>query len=394
MIPAVLLSTAAMLALAVTLPDWLTTAVHAAPLVVFGGGALLGLLVRRGRLVLGLIVLALADLAVVHFEGGAVFAAIGLLLPLNLGAIAWVGEASLFTARGALRLGLVLLQAGVVAILLRPELTAFAASLERRLFATAPGAWTALPQLVLVAFAAALGLVVARFLARARPLAVGAAWALVASLLALDAASAGRPASVYFVTAGLLLAAGAALEPSRVPFRDAVTGLPGRLALNRALGRLPRRYALACLEIDEFRSFREDHGTDAAHRMLRLVAEALVKVGGGGRPYYLEAHTFAVVFPRASAEAAGRHLDVVRRAVATATLDVRVLERAHGARPAHTVERTVSATISVGVAQPEQRGVSPHEVLRSAGEALEHAKQAGQNRVSGPLPRGLAATGP
>jgi GGDEF domain-containing protein len=148
------------------------------------------------------------------------------------------------------------------------------------------------------------------------------------------------------------------------------------------------------VEIDEFRSFREDHGPDAANRMLRLVAEALVRVGGGGRPFYLEGHSFTVVFPRTAAEVAGRHLDVVRRAVARATLDVRVLERAHGARPAHTVERTVLATISVGVAQPETRGADPHEVLRAAGEALDRAKQAGQNRVLGPLPRGLAASGP
>jgi GGDEF domain-containing protein len=392
-IPALLLSVAAALARA-PLPDWLAAAVQAAPPVVFGGGALLGLLVRRGRLVLGLVVLALADLAVAHFGSRAVLVAGGLLLPLNLGVIAWLGEASLFTPQGAVRLGPILLQAGLVAILRRPELAPLTAALERPLVATSLDTWTAVPHLTLVAFAVALALALVRFLVGGRPLAAGAAWALVASFLALDGATAGRPASVYFVTAGLLLAAGATLESSRPPFRDAATGLPGRLALYEALGRLPRRYALARVEIDDFRSFRADHGVEAARRMLRLVAEALVTVGGGGRAYFLESHSFAVVFRGTSAAEAARHLDVVRRVVERATLDVRVPGRPGGDRPAPAVERTVATTISVGLAQPEKRGADPHEVLRVAASALERGKEAGHNRVSGPLPTGLAASGP
>jgi GGDEF domain-containing protein len=391
-IPALLLSMAAVLARAATLPDWLATAVQAGPPVVFGGGALLGLLMGRGRLVLGLVVLALADLAVAHFPSRILLAAAGLLLPLNLALIAWLGEASLFTPRGALRLGPILLQVGVVAVLRRPELAAVATALERPLLATSLDIWTALPQLVLVAFAVALGLALARFLMGGRPLAAGAAWALVASFLALDGATAGRPATVYFVAAGLVLAVAAALESSRPLFRDAVTGLPGRLALYEALGRLPGRYAVARVEIDDFRSFRQDHGVEAARRMLRLVAGALMKVGGGGRAYFWESHAFAVVFPRTSAAEAARHLDVVRRVVERATLDVRVPGRPGGDRPAPAVERTVTTTISVGVAQPDKRGADPHEVLRVAALALERGKQAGLNRVSG-LPTGLAASG-
>ena len=216
------------------------------------------------------------------------------------------------------------------------------------------------------------------------------AWALVASFLALDGVGAGRPATVYFVTAGLLLAIGGFLEPSRIAFLDDTTGLPGRLALNEALRRLrpryllARRYALASVEIDEFRKFREEHGADAARRILRRVAEALTKVGGGGRAFYCEGSTFALVFRRTSAEAAARHLDVVRRAIEVATVDVRVPERPRpGARPARAgaVEWTVAVTISGGVAQPEMRGADPHDVLRAAGRALDRVKQAGLNRV-------------
>ena len=71
------------------------------------------------------------------------------------------------------------------------------------------------------------------------------------------------------------------------------------------------------------------------------------------------------------------------RAVEAATLDVRVPQRTPG-QPgqAGSVVRTVSVTISIGVAQPPGRHADPHGVLRAADLALDRAKQAGQNRVS------------
>ncbi len=400
-VPALLLSVAAGLAVTRTIPEWLAVALRAAPLAVFVGGALAGVLLRRGWLVLGLVVLALADLALRHLGDPAVFGAVALLLPLNLGVIPWLGEASLLTARGAAPLGAILLQAGAVALLQRPELVAVAAWLERPLIASTQTTWTTLPQLALVAFAVALGLVLARSLVGGRPLAVGAAWALVASFLALDGAGSGRPATVHLVIAGLLLVAGAALEPQRVAYLDRVTGLPGRLALNEALRRLPRRYALASVEIDEFRAFREENGVEATLRMLRLVAGALAKVGGGGIAFYCEGHTFAVVIRRTSAAVAARHLDVVRRAVERATLDIRVPERPRPSQPdrpgpsrparAKAGERTVAVTISAGVAEPERRGADPHQVLLAAGRALDRAKEAGLNRVVAEKPQSPSA---
>ncbi len=381
--PALLLPTAAVLALARRLPDSLATAVEAAPLLVFGGGALLGLVTRRGRLVLGVVVLALADCALVNFSGRAVFDAVALLLPLNLAVIAWLGDETSLAGRGAALFGVALLQAGLVAVLPRPELAPLAASLERPLVATNLGIWTALPQLAVVAFAAALGLVLTRILLDGRPLSTGTAWALVASFLALDGARAGGPASVHFAAAGLLLLVGATWEPRHGVYLDDVTGLPASPELNKALRRLPRRYALASVQIDDFVSFRETHGTDAARRMLRLVAKALTKIGGRGRAFYCGTQTFAVVFRRTPARTAARHLEVVRRAVEAATLDVAVPQPPRAGRPARTaVKRTVSVTISIGVAQSEKPGADPDDVLRAAQRALDRAKDAGLNRVS------------
>src|SRR5262249_61044873 len=125
--------------------------------------------------------------------------------------------------------------------------------------------------------------------------------------------------------AGLLVAVGRGLAPQAVFHLDAVTGLPASLEFNKVVRRLPRSYAVACVTIDDFTSFRAEQGPEVSSRMLRFIAQALKKVGGGGRVFYLmRDHQFVVVFKRRSAEIAARYMSVVRRAIEKSTLDVAV----------------------------------------------------------------------
>jgi GGDEF domain-containing protein len=184
----------------------------------------------------------------------------------------------------------------------------------------------------------------------------------------------------------MLLALGTVFESPPVVHLDDVTGLPASLELNKMIRRLPRRYALACVAIDEFTTYRDEHGPDVAKKLLRLVAAALTKIGGGGRVFYLmREREFVVVFRRASVQAATRHLDAVRRAVEAATLDVSVQKQPGGKTPGKApvaVERTVAATISAGIAEPHSRGADPFKVLHAAEHALENARRSGMNRIA------------
>lgn len=377
-VPAMLLSIAAVFAPARTLPHSGAAAVNTVALFVFVGGALLGLWSERGRLVLGLLVLVVSERALAHFGGRTIFDVVALLLPVNLGAIAWLGETSLFTVRGAWWLGAAVFQAGVVALL-----AALSGSLDQPIMATSLGVFTSLPQLSFVLFLAVLALVLTRYARDGRPLAAGAAWALVASFLALDGAGGGYSGSVHFVAAGLLLVLSGVREPRPVVQVDEVTRLPSKVDFHRSLLTLPRRYAIARVEIDEFARFRDEYGLDASRRMLRLVAEALGKVGGRGHAFYCGGPTFAVIFRRRSAETASLHLEVVRQAVELITLDVDVADppREHWPGPPDVFEATVIVSISAGIAQRERRRVSPHDVVEAADQALDRAKQAGMNRV-------------
>jgi GGDEF domain-containing protein len=390
--PALLLPTAAVVSMTPGVRD--SVAVHAAPLLVFGGGALLGLLTGRGRLLLGLMVLALTTAALINFGTRTTFYAAALLLPLNLGLIAWLGETRALSRRGASLLGLILLQAGIVGLLQVLHPTALDASLEQPLVPVGSN-WTSLPQLAVFMFAVMLGAHLARFVRGRRPLHAAAVWALIASFLALDAAGSGGFSELHFATAGMLLALGTVLEPRPVTHRDAVTGLPASLEFNKLMRHLPRHYALACVAIDDFRAFRQEQGAAIADRMLRRVAHELDKVGGGGRAFYLmRDNLFAVVFRRKSTETAARQLEVVRRAVERVTLDVKVTQPTKsGQKTPVVVQRTVGGTISAGIAEPQRRDVDPFNVLRDAEEALRRAQVDGMNRIV-VQPRAEAAPAP
>jgi GGDEF domain-containing protein len=383
--PALILAMAAALVAVGRLPDSFAIAVDAVPLVVFGGGVLFGLITRRYRIVLGVVVLALADGALVNFGGRETAVAVAVLLPLNLAVIAWLGQEIPLAGRGAALFGMAFLQVGVVALLHQPALASLTVSLEQPLVEADLRIWTALSQIAILAFVLALGLALVRFLAGGRqPIAVAAVWALVASFLALDELGSGGPARIHFAAAGLLLIVGASRERRRGAHVDDVTGLPARLELNKELQRLRGRYTLARIEIDDFSGFREAHGAEAARRMLRLVATALTKVGGRGRAFYLGEQTFAVVFRRMSQPAAAQHLDAFQRVVEAAIVEVAVSEPRRPGKPSRSgaAKQAVSVTVRVGVAESEGNGVDPHKVLRAAEHALDHVQQAPPQAVS------------
>jgi len=383
--PALILALAAALAVAGRLPDSLAIATEAVPLIVYGGGVLFGFLTRRYRLVLGVVVLTLADGALVNFGGRETAGAVAVLLPLNLAVIAWLGQEIPLAGRGAALFGMAFLQAGVVALLHQPALASLTASLEQPLVEADLKIWTALSQIAVLAFVMALALALVRFLAGGRhPIAVGAVWALVASFLALDELGSGGPARIHFAAAGLLLIVGASRERQRAFHIDDVTGLPARLELNKALQLLGGRYTLARIEVDDFSGFRVTHGAEAARRMLRLVATALTRVGGRGRAFYLGEQTFAVVFQRLPQQTATGHLDAVRRVIEATTVEVAVPEPKRPGKPTRpgAAKQTVSVTISVGVAESDGDGADPHKVLRAAEHALDRVQQAAPQAVS------------
>jgi diguanylate cyclase (GGDEF)-like protein len=184
----------------------------------------------------------------------------------------------------------------------------------------------------------------------------------------------------------LMIAAAVAHEAYQMAFRDELTGLPGRRALNERMQRLGRNYVLAMSDVDHFKKFNDTHGHDVGDQVLRLVASKLSKIGGGGKAYRYGGEEFALVFAGKTLEECMPHLEVIRESIATYNIhlrnqDSRPQDDSQGRqRRSGTHASSVSVTVSIGVAERvEQR--TPEEVLKSADQALYSAKGAGRNCV-------------
>ncbi|SEL59301.1 GGDEF domain-containing protein [Ectothiorhodospira marina] len=192
---------------------------------------------------------------------------------------------------------------------------------------------------------------------------------------------------VFTATLLLILAIAVIHESFQMAFRDDLTGLPGRRALNERLQRLGRRYTIAMTDVDHFKKFNDTHGHDLGDQVLRVVAAQLRKVSGGGRAYRYGGEEFTIIFPGKTVEQCIPHLEDVREAIEAYEIAVRDESSRPGskregrARRGQGKGKKVSVTISMGVAERSQDHPDPETVIKAADQALYAAKQAGRNQV-------------
>ncbi len=356
--------------------------------IVFTVGLLLGWRFKRRQLVIGLLVLFAAQQALTHAPDAGpsslariMFAAVALLLPLDLALLAWLTERSISSGAGRALLGLILAQMLAVPLLARPEL-AHLAPLLQHTFVPLGVPWLRMPQPALLAFAAAFGLALMRFMLSPTIIQSSLAWALIAAFLGLNGAS---PAlTVYLATAGLVLVVSLIETSHRMAFSDELTGLPSRRALTDALMRLPELYTVAMIDIDHFKKLNDEHGHAAGDQVLRLIGSTLTRTEGGGRPFRYGGEEFALLFPGKSVDEALPYIEDLRETIEASTFIVRARNRPKlkpkGARSSGGRGR-VAITVSIGVAEPEVGGVEPDDVIRAADQALYRAKRGGRNQV-------------
>jgi len=323
----------------------------------------------------------------VRDDAAVVFHLCCLLLPLLFGVFAaWQERTHLFqdmVARFA-----VLLAVGSVALGLEQSYPhALLIWLSEIRWPALHGAWMSLIQLSYPVFIAAFVLLAWQYWRNPRPLhaaqlvgLLGLFWMLPKTFI--------LPFTLNIMCSQvmLMIAAAVAHEAYQMAFRDELTGLPGRRALNERMQRLGRNYVLAMSDVDHFKKFNDTHGHDVGDQVLRLVASKLSKIGGGGKAYRYGGEEFALVFAGKTLEECMPHLEVIRESIATYNIQLRNQENRPQddnqgrQRRAGSSASSVSVTVSIGVAERiEQR--APEEVLKSADQALYSAKGAGRNCV-------------
>ena len=358
--------------------------------VIFGVGILLGWRFKRSQLVVALAVLFAAERAIAFFPvtgpsapvGGVVFSAVALLLPLDLAAIAWLSERTMSTGPGRVVEGAILIQPLAIALLLRPELSPVAHALQQQIVASGLHP-TKIPALALLAFLVAIGATALRFVVRRTVIQASLAWALLAALLGLHGD--GAVPTVYLATGGLVLIVSLIETSHRMAFSDELTGLPSRRALTDALMRLPELYTIAMIDIDHFKKLNDEYGHAAGDQVLRMIGSTLMRTEGGGRPFRYGGEEFAVLFPGKSADQALPYLEDLREAIEASSFTLRGRDRPK-VRPEKPVRpaggrRKLAITVSIGVAEPDEIGIDPDDVIRAADQALYQAKRTGRNRT-------------
>ena len=353
----------------------------------------LGWRFNRSRLLFGTLAVLLADLLLRRYGGAAqidqllaryVFHMVLLALPLNLLLFSCWRERGMLTGQGLRRFVFILFQPLMLAALFGLRGPLIVRQLEVMTVSLPLLGLLSSPALVVWALAG-LGLLF-RFYRRRDLLDHGFFWAMLCSLLAMLAGNPVRQ-SFLFSVAALILIAAAIEGAQRMAFRDELTTLPARRALNEALLKLGNTYTVAMVDIDFFKMFNDRYGHDVGDQVLARVAGILGRVGGGGHPFRYGGEEFTVLFPGKSLQEAEPHLEVLRQAVAETCFKVRSAGRdgksADNRQKGGGGGKKISLTVSIGLAQREPTRKTPQAVLKAADQALYRAKEAGRNRVSG-----------
>jgi len=358
-------------------------------------GMFLSVHFHRGRPFTALLLVALFYYAYRTFltEGIAGYTAQGiyfsfaLLLPLNFTLLAFMRERGIFSVAGRLRFTFLLVQAFLAWFAFRHYAEDILPLLTRQLIAAA--ALDGLPLTQPLLLVAVMLLILIAILAgkRQAPIESGLLGGLAALVIA--SANVSRPdiPATFCTAAGLIITFSILQDSYNMAFRDDLTGIPSRRALNESLHGIGRRYAVAMLDVDHFKRFNDTYGHDVGDQVLKMVARKILAVGGGGKAYRYGGEEFTVLFPGKTAAETLPHLEELRRAIENYRLAIRSDDRpkdprqGESRRGSKTATTEVSVTISIGVAEAAEAQRSAGEVMKAADKALYRAKNKGRNQV-------------
>ena len=379
-------------ALLVTLPALRPAAtglVAVYPYTVLAAALLLGFRFNRSRLVFTVALLALTqyvlDGGVATPEQRLFFHAATFLLPLNLALVALLPERGTVTPAGLVRWVLIAVEVIIVAFLARSFPVEATALLRTRFLPAVLSDWTPLAQPALIAFLAMGAVLLLAWMREPQSSVRAYAYALVAGFLGVTWSATGPGQEIWLATAGLVLVVAVVEASYMMAYRDGLTELPGRRALNEALPRLSGQFTVAMVDVDHFKRFNDKYGHDAGDHVLRLVAARLAHAPGGATAYRYGGEEFALIFAGKSAEECLSHLEELRETVETSRFTMRRRFRPRNKPNAPKGRKTREAiviTVSIGVAEKNHRHSTADQVLQAADKALYRAKEAGRNRVS------------
>ena len=233
-----------------------------------------------------------------------------------------------------------------------------------------------------------------RFALYRDPLEGGTIWALVAIFVAYQTSRYGWQPTNFFMTAGLILFVTSLQSFYQRTYRDELTGIPGCLAYDEAIGRLGKRFSIAVISVDQLTQYANTHGKPVSEQILKRVAPRVQTACAEGQVFRTTGEDFTVLFPGKSATETLMTLESARKTIETIDLFLRgrdrVWEKPRGNKKAASRDRALPVTLSIGVAEKLSDRTTLSLVIKSAYRALYEAKGIGGNVVK----RGLMTIDP
>lgn len=278
---------------------------------------------------------------------------------------------------------------GLVGIQLGPWLPELSAA-AKVYYASHPLEWYVLSfgVTLLISLVALVGLVL--LLLRNEDVEAALIGAFIALYLALALLHIEHISVAMSTAAALCLVWGLLRSSHAMAYRDELTGLPGRRALNERLKMLGSNFSIAMLDVDHFKRVNDTYGHDVGDEVLKLVASRFRRIGGGGTAYRYGGEEFCIVFPRKDIEATMAPLERVREEIANYTMSL----RDRNLRPQRAKEGSrkrgatrlgsnqLSVTISGGIASRDNEHPDSESVIAAADKKLYHSKKTGRNRLT------------
>jgi len=366
------------------------------PYIVFALGATLATGFNRGRAVFALLALVIAYAAqqawlrqgLDAFPARAVYAGLTVLAPAFLALLAVLPERGTFNRHGVVRLSIIVALGAFTAWVVAAGQSEIADWAYQKFLDPAPFSAGRIPQLGIAVIAVSVLAAMAAALITRSAVAAALAGAIVAFAIAAHVPAASVTFSIFTMAAELMVAIAVLQDTFRMAFRDELTGIPSRRALNEQLAALGNRYAIAMVDVDHFKNFNDTYGHDLGDQVLKMVGARIARVGGGGKAFRYGGEEFTVLFPGTDAEDTIPHLEALREEIESYRMALRGTDRpartkrAKRQRGGWRGKNAVSVTVSIGVAERDGRRGTPQAVIEAADRALYRAKEKGRNRLS------------
>ena len=196
-----------------------------------------------------------------------------------------------------------------------------------------------------------------------------------------------------FSSMGLLLTINLTISLLQIGYRDDLTQIGNRRALQQTAKTLRGPYSVAMVDADYFKKINDQFGHDLGDQALRVIASLLKQTAEGGKPFRYGGEEFCLLFKGKTQQEVLDALEACRQAIANYDMVVRdkqhrpkKLKEGETRRGASKRKSNLRLTVSIGVASSDNANSSnstnPFEqVLKSADKALYRAKASGRNCI-------------